>query len=321
MSLSSIESVRITTLVDNVADAFAPSVGYARRTRTLVGVPSPGMVGGSTLIPLRAEHGLSMLFEFSLRGHTRRLLFDAGISPDGLIFNMGLLDLDPADIDAIVLSHGHFDHTGGLVGLVEALGVAKLPIIVHPHAFRRRRLRIRGGEVELPTLSRRYLLDSGFELIEGRDPSFLFDGAVLITGEIRRVTEFERGFSAQDAWLDNSWIPDAEVLDDQALIFSVAGFGLVVVTGCGHAGVINTCRYAQELTGEAVIGAVIGGYHLAGRDGGPTLERVCDAFEALRPRVIAPMHCTGFAATATLAARFSEAFVSSVVGTELRLQA
>jgi len=108
------------------------------------------------------------------------------------------------------------------------------------------------------------LEDAGFGIIEQRQPSFLYDRSVLITGEVDRVTGFEKGFPIHQAWRGESWEPDPLILDDQALIAHVAGRGLVVLTGCGHAGIINICRYAQRLTGVGKLHAVIGGFHLAG---------------------------------------------------------
>ena len=180
----------------------------------------------------------------------RRLLFDTGVTPDGCAENLRRLGRDLADIEAIVCSHGHFDHTTGLSGLIGRLGRANLPVLIHPEFWARRRLAIPGGEpFELPTTSRPALDDAGFDIIEQRQPSFLYDRSVLITGEVDRVTGFEKGFPIHQAWRGGSWEPDPLILDDQALIAHVVGRGLVVLTGCGHAGVINICRYAQRLTG------------------------------------------------------------------------
>ena len=116
-------------------------------------------------------------------------------SPAGCAGNLRRLGQDPADIEAIVCSHGHFDHTTGLSGLIGQLGRANLPVLIHPEFWARRRLAIPGGEpFELPTTSRRALENAGFDVIEQRQPSFLYDRSVLITGEVDRVTGFEKGF-------------------------------------------------------------------------------------------------------------------------------
>ena len=142
-----------------------------------------------------AQQGFSALVEVRKDSQVHRLLFDTSITPDGCASNLRRLGKDPAGIEAIVCSHGHFDHTTGLSGLIGALGLANLPVLIHPEFWNRRRLAIPGGEpVELPTTSRRALDDAGFDIIEQRQPSFLYDRSVLITGEVDRVTGFEKGF-------------------------------------------------------------------------------------------------------------------------------
>jgi 7,8-dihydropterin-6-yl-methyl-4-(beta-D-ribofuranosyl)aminobenzene 5'-phosphate synthase len=119
-----------------------------------------------------------------------------------------------------------------------------------PFAWTRRRFAIPGSEWELPTLSPTALAAEGFALIERRVPSLLLDGSVLVTGEVDRVTDFELGMPpAHQAWDGAAWVPDRAVPDDQALVVNVRGKGLVIVTGCGHAGVVNIVRHAMRLTG------------------------------------------------------------------------
>jgi 7,8-dihydropterin-6-yl-methyl-4-(beta-D-ribofuranosyl)aminobenzene 5'-phosphate synthase len=265
----------------------------------------------------------SPLVEIRKGGRVRRVLFDTGLTPDGCVENLRRLGHDPAGIEAIVCSHGHFDHTTGLSGLAGRLGRANLPVLIHPEFWNRRRLAIPGAEpFELPTTSRRALEDVGFDVIEQRQPSFLFDNSVLITGEVDRVTGFEKGFPAiHQAWRGQSWEPDPLILDDQALIAHVAGRGLVVLTGCGHAGVINICRYAERLTGVSQLHAVIGGFHLTGPLFEPIIDDAVTALEGLGPDVIVPAHCTGWKATHAIAARLPAAFIQNSVGTTFQLTA
>lgn len=114
---------------------------------------------------------------------------------------------------------------------------------------------------------------------------------------------FEKGFPIHQAWRGERWEPDPLILDDQALITHVAGRGLVVLTGCGHAGVINICRYAQLLTGVGKLHAVIGGFHLTGPLFEPVIGDTVSALEQLAPGVIVPAHCTGWKATHEIARR------------------
>jgi 7,8-dihydropterin-6-yl-methyl-4-(beta-D-ribofuranosyl)aminobenzene 5'-phosphate synthase len=317
--LEPVDSLTVTALIDNVTDVFMPNQGPARRWpfNRFDRRPMALMEGGTGLDTLLAEHGFSMLVSVTKNGDRHDILFDTGTSPTGVVENMRRLDVDPASIEAIVCSHGHFDHTSGLEGLVRALGgAAKLPVLIHPHFWRRRRVVLPGLDpLEIPTTSRRALLDVGFEIVEEGHPSFLLDRSVLITGEVPRTTGYEPGFPPQQAWLGGRWAPDPLVLDDQALIVDVKDKGLVVLTGCGHAGVINICRYARRLTGERPLHAVLGGFHLNGPAFEPLIPRVLDDFAQLDPDVIVPGHCTGWRAQHAIGARFPDAFVPNTVGT------
>jgi 7,8-dihydropterin-6-yl-methyl-4-(beta-D-ribofuranosyl)aminobenzene 5'-phosphate synthase len=269
---------------------------------------------------LIAEHGFSVLVTVTKAGREHRFLFDAGTSPDGVVENMRRLDIDPGSIEAIVCSHGHFDHTTGLDGLSRALGRTGLPVLIHPHFWRRRRILLPGRDPqEIPTTSRRGLTEAGFEIIEEQQPSFLFERSVLITGEVPRVTGYEPGFPPQQAWSGSKWEPDPMVLDDQALILNVAGKGLVVVTGCGHAGVVNIARYATRLTGGQPLYALLGGFHLNGPLFEPLIPRVLNDLEAMNPSVLVPAHCTGWRAQHAMSARFPAAFTPNTVGTSFHL--
>ncbi len=155
--------------------------------------------------------------------------------------------------------------------------------------------------------------------MEERRPSFLFDRTLLVTGEVDRTTDFERGFPLQEALRGERWTPDPLVLDDQALLLHVRGKGLVVLTGCGHAGIVNTVRYALRLTGVQRLHAVIGGFHLSGPLFEPLVPAVISAFSQLGPDFIVPTHCTGWRAIHRLAAAFPDAVIPSCVGTQLEL--
>jgi 7,8-dihydropterin-6-yl-methyl-4-(beta-D-ribofuranosyl)aminobenzene 5'-phosphate synthase len=229
---------------------------------------------------------------------------------------MRRLDIDPSSIEAIVCSHGHFDHTAGLDGLLRVLGPAGLPVLIHPHFWRRRRVVLPGREpFELPTTSATALREAGFDIIENQQPSFLLDRSVLITGEVPRVSGYEPGFPIQQAWNGEAWQPDPLVLDDQALIVNVGGKGLIVISGCGHAGMVNISRYAARLTGGQPLHALLGGFHLNGPVFEPLIPRVLDDLALLGPQVLVPAHCTGWRAQHAMAARFGEAFVPNSVGT------
>jgi 7,8-dihydropterin-6-yl-methyl-4-(beta-D-ribofuranosyl)aminobenzene 5'-phosphate synthase len=326
ISLEPVDAVTVTTLVDNVTDLLLGDEGPVTRSpitqATDPMIPARFIEGGATGDALRAEHGFSCLVTIEKSGRTTRVLFDAGLTPDGLIENMRRLEIPPTDIDIVVLSHGHWDHTTGMDGLVKRLGKANVPVLIHPEFWSRRRVALPGREpVELPTTSKQALEGAGFDIVENEQPSFLLDGSLLVTGEVDRTTEFEQGHPLFQAYRHGHWEPDPLILDDQALVANVRGRGLVLLTGCGHSGIVNILRYVKKLTGEDRIHAVIGGFHLSG----PVFEKIipptCDAFAALAPDYLVPSHCTGWKATHALAARFPDAFIQNSVGSRFAFTA
>jgi 7,8-dihydropterin-6-yl-methyl-4-(beta-D-ribofuranosyl)aminobenzene 5'-phosphate synthase len=316
--LEPVDSLTVTMLVDNVTDNLLPDQGPAKRPSMASAprIPARFLVGGDTDDALRAEHGFSALVTITKAGRETRVLFDAGRSPDGMVENMRRLELSPRDIDIIVLSHGHWDHTTGMDGLVRELGSVNVPVLLHPEFWSRRRIAFPGRDpVELPTTSKAALEGAGFEIVEERQPSFLLDGSLLVTGEVDRATEFERGFPGHEAHRDGEWRPDPLILDDQALVAVVRGRGLVVLTGCGHSGIINILRYVRKISGQDRFHAVVGGFHLSGRAFEPIIEPTCDAFAEFAPDFLVPAHCTGWRATQMLASKFPDAFIPNSVGT------
>ena len=195
ITLEPVDELLITTLVDNVYDALLPGDERTRRAPFSAGTAvAPQFEGGRTAVGLVAEHGFAALVTVRRGGTTTSLLFDTGLSPDAMVTNADRLGVDLSAVQGVVLSHGHFDHAGGLAGLGRRLGSRRMPMVLHPRAWTRRRLTLPGrGPEELPTLSPRALEGEGFTLVERREPSLLVDGCVLITGEVDRTTEFERG--------------------------------------------------------------------------------------------------------------------------------
>lgn len=325
MNLQPVDNVTVTILIDNVSDALMTDMGPAKRTGLasqgdIPWVPAETLVGGKGIDTLLAEHGFSALVTVQRGERTHRILFDTGFTPDGMMENMRRLSLSAKDIEVLVLSHGHSDHTTGLSGMVRGLGRTNLPVIIHPEFWTQRRIVIPGRDpFEIPSTSRSALEGAGFQITEDRAPSFLFEGSVLVTGEVDRTTEFEKGFAVHQALRDGEWQPDPLILDDQAMIMHVKDKGLVVITGCGHAGVVNILRYAKKLTGVEQIHAVVGGFHLSGVLFEPIIGPTCDALAELSPRYLVPAHCTGWKAQHAMAVRFPEQFIPNTVGTRFEL--
>lgn len=195
-----------------------------------------------------------------------------------------------------------------------------MPLLLHPDAFLERKLVFPDGhELNLPPPDRRILSHEGIEFIEERGPSYLLGNLVLVTGQIHRSTPFERGFPAHYARIADQWQQDPLIHDDQAVVIHVKEKGLVILTGCGHAGAINTIRHAQELTGIQKVYAVLGGFHLTGALFEPIIPPTIAALKELNPALIVPAHCTGWKATHALARELPDAFVPNSVGTRFML--
>jgi 7,8-dihydropterin-6-yl-methyl-4-(beta-D-ribofuranosyl)aminobenzene 5'-phosphate synthase len=314
VQLAPVDRVEVLSLMDNSVDVLMASTPVARRPlRRKNEFERP---------QLRAEHGVSMLVAVERAGQRDSFLFDTGVSPDGVLHNLSALEVNLADVRALVLSHGHTDHTGGLQGLLDRYGRWRLPIVLHPDAFRKRRnLSPDGRETEFIPPSRQDLEREGIDLVVERGPSFLLEDAALITGQIERTTDFEKGMPTQQAWIDGAWQPDPWIHDDQAIVMHLRGKGLVILTGCGHAGVINTIRDARRLTGVEPIHAVVGGFHLTGSLFEPIIGPTVAALKEIAPAVLVPQHCTGWKAHLALARELPDAYLPNSVGTRLEFVA
>lgn len=326
ISLMPVDGVAVTTLVDNSTDVLMPDEGLVRRwgpVGTAGDIPvmaSELAEGGKTVDFLRAEHGFSALVEVQVPGRRRRVLFDAGITPDGLVGNLDRLAIAADTFEAVVLSHGHFDHVMGLDGLIRRLGGRNLPVVLHPDFWTRRRILTPvGGTWELPTPSRSGIEGAGFAIIEDLQPSFLLDGVLLVTGEVDRTTDFEAGMPIHQAWRNGAWEPDPLIHDDQAIALHVRDKGLVVLTGCGHSGIVNIVRHVKALTGIDRVYAVLGGFHLTGGIFEPIIPQTVAALAAEHPDVVVPAHCTGWKAQHALAAALPAAFRPNSVGSRFEL--
>ena len=224
------------------------------------------------------------------------------------------MSLDLSRLEAIVISHGHADHTLGLTSLLSRLAPRRVRLVAHPDAFLERRLVTPKVEVTIPKLSRDRLGGGSVDWIETADPTLLVDGTLLVSGEIARTSGFEVGFPPNQSRRDGKWQPDPLVHDDQCVAVNVRGKGLVVVSGCGHAGIVNSVRHVQTITGVEKLHAVVGGFHLQDSQ---LIAPTIAALKGIGPRYVVPMHCTGWLAIHEFARAIPEAFVANSVGTTL----
>jgi len=352
MSIREIGKISITILMDNSTDLLLKNSAHALRNPLI-------MNERLNLPPPVAEHGFSALINIvnddnsssandsnrqnlteNTDGNTNyTYLFDTGVTEDGVIRNADLLGMDFGNIDGIILSHGHFDHSTGLVNILKRISSKRSPpidIFLHPDAFLRRWLVLPDGKkARMPSLDEKQLESLGGSIHKSNKATILpniENPFLLMTGQIPRKTSFEKGFPIQYAeYSDNNKdeddddhdeknlniVPDPLVKDDQAVVVNLRKKGLVALTGCGHAGIINTLNYAKDLTGVDKIHAIIGGFHLPA-DGGiyeeamnPTIEEI----QNVDPEYIIPCHCTGWKATNKIIDLMPDKFIQSAVGT------
>ena len=310
IALPEVDGVEITTITDNSLDVLMADTPVAKRWPL-----KPDVFGGPFPI---AEHGYSVLIRVRAGERRGTVLFDTGVSRRGILWNLDVLEIDLMEVQAIVLSHGHADHAMGFLGLVDRLGARRVPLVLHPDAYLERKLVLpNGAEFFLRPPRRSDLRRENIELIESVGPSMLVDGMVLVSGEVARTTEFEQGMRVHHAKRDGVWGPDPLIPDDQCAIVNMRGKGLVVVTGCGHSGIVNIVRNAQALTGIETVYAVMGGFHLTGGLFEPIIPATVAALKAIGPRYLIPGHCTGYTATLQIAQAMPEAYVPNSVGTTM----
>ncbi len=308
IALRPVDSVDVTLLVDNAIDILLPSDDRTHRP--------PWARDWFVQSQLRAEHGFSALVSLRRREEETTFLYDAGLGPDTLTHNLDALEISLNDLNAIVLSHGHGDHHGGLEGLIRQAGRKRLPLVLHPDAWKTRKIVFpTGAEVDMPPPDRAALMRHDVELLEREGPSLLYGESALISGRVERTTDFEQGFPLQWALGASGWQPDPMIWDDQNMICHVKGKGLVIVSGCSHAGAINIIRNAQRITGVPLIHAFVGGLHLSGGISEPIVSRTVAELETIKPGYLVPGHCTGWKAQQEIGRRLPDAYLQPSVGT------
>ena len=309
MHLKDLENAEVTCLVDNNVDLLLPNTEVASR---------PHLGQNWFERPLIAEHGFSVSIKSEINGTERRLLFDSGLDPLVAAHNSNVLGLDLSLCELVISSHGHIDHAGGLLNIISKMNKKQnIPLLIHEHAFRNRMVRFHDGRtLSLPAPNRSILTNAGYSIVEKKSPSLWMGDRILVTGEIPRTNEFEKGFPNHYTEVDGKMESDPLIKDDQATILNIREKGLVVITGCGHAGIINIINYAKELTGEDRIYAVIGGLHLTGGMFEQLIPKTAEELERMKPRFIIPCHCSGLKAMNEIATKMPNAFIQNSVGTK-----
>lgn len=310
-----LDSLTITTLTENYVDMLLPDEP---------GVTRAGLAHHFDPKATRpiGENGISLVVHAEWGRYSYRAMFDTAMTGPTLLHNASALAVDLQSLDHVVLSHGHPDHYGGLLGLLGARE-APLPISVHPSAFDTRYLRLASGQVAPyfnHDLTRESIAGAGGSLALHTGPLEVGPG-MLATGAIPREVDFEMPPPSIDLpnaaiQLRDGHMCADEVPDDQALVLNVGTDGIVILVGCSHAGIINTIRHAIKLTGRERVMGVFGGFHL-GFPGTPEskTERTIEALREIEVERLCPMHCTGMRAIMELARAFPNAFILNCTGT------
>lgn len=289
MNVQSIRSLTITTLVEN-----------------------------SAMSTLLGEWGLSLFLEITdAKDRKRKVVFDTGMEKRALLQNIKLLKKDLKDLDCIVISHGHLDHTATIAEIVKASGGTK--VYAHPHTFlpryhvakdgKKRRLGVPEGEgiAEIE--------EAGGKVILTTKPNEILPG-LWTTGEIPRTT-FENIIDlpkGEKLVINiNGKETNDKILDDQSLCAHVKDVGVYAITGCAHSGLINTLRHIQKMTGSKQIAGVIGGTHLIDRTD-KYIQQTITQLNKFGISLISPCHCTGFKAQTKLWEAFPNTFVLNYSG-------
>jgi 7,8-dihydropterin-6-yl-methyl-4-(beta-D-ribofuranosyl)aminobenzene 5'-phosphate synthase len=307
IKMSEVDKLIVTVITDNYYDSLRPDTAISKQFRT---APNASM---------HAEHGLSFFVESISGGASKGFMFDYGVDARGIINNMELLDIDLGKANALGLSHGHFDHWGGLVGVLKqnrSKIAGGTPLYLGSEAFAHRY----SGRfsMENPTylgqLDREAIDSLGVvRIVEVEEPEEVIPG-VYLTGNIERTTSYER--IPPSLLIKRGDKLEGELLEgEQAVMCNIKGKGLVIISGCAHRGIVNAVRHAQKVTGIDKVYAVIGGFHLVNARPGIIEKTVAD-IRKIAPEYIVPTHCTGFEAMMVFAKEMPAQFILNTAGTQ-----
>ena len=248
MPLKETGCAEVTCLVDNNVDVLLQNMKVAYR---------PSLDKNWFVRPLIAVHGFCAAIKLDINGTEHRLLCDSGLDPFAASHNAEVLGLDLSSCELVISSHGHIDHAGGLVNIRKKINGKeqkqrqKLPLVLHEDAFRNRLVKFQDGRtISLPAPKRADLIEAGYNLVEKQSQSLWIEDSILVTGEIPRTNDFEKGFPNHYSEVDGKMENDPLIKDDQAIVLNIKDKGLVIITGCAHAGIINIIKYAKQLSGE-----------------------------------------------------------------------
>lgn len=329
-TVPTVDSLSVKVLTDSSYDTPRPGTSKWVKIKR-----SPLMSATDYRKALHNEWGLSLALESRIGGDTRNLMLDYGYTPDALMNNMEIMGVDGAKVQGMVLSHGHFDHFGGLIAFLQKYR-SRLPTDLTLYAGgednfcnRKTQSGAPGHFSDWGVLDRRELDALKVKIIYC-DQSTVIMGHAFTTGTIARRS-FERvlpntlveyskknglgcDIPAANAKADGKFVPDQH-LNEHGTCFNLKDRGLVVISSCGHAGILNTILQAKEASGVSKVHAVLGGFHLFPADD-EYLRRVVAELKTLDPDVVIPLHCSGPNFVTTMREMLADRLVTSTTGTE-----
>jgi 7,8-dihydropterin-6-yl-methyl-4-(beta-D-ribofuranosyl)aminobenzene 5'-phosphate synthase len=312
-TLAPVDRLEIHILVDNATDSLSSVPKHVETEFSYLHRKGMRVLSGGCICC--AIHGFSCLITAHRSGASRAVLFDAGSEADTFERNTRLLGIDLGGVEAIVLSHGHWDHGGAMLRAIDMIRsdgqTGDLPYYAHPGMFRTRGRQLPDGGVlpmeDVPSVAD--LTAHGARVVNTREPQSFLDDTFYLSGEIPRVTPFETGQPHHCVKMKTGWELDPWIIDERWLGVNVAGKGLIVFTGCSHAGIVNVLKDAHAKSDGVPLHCVLGGLHLSGATEKIIPETVAALREFNLP-FIAAGHCTGWRATAALVSTFGENVVT-----------
>ena len=319
LKLAQADRAEILILVDNVTDNLSSVPAYVETEMPRLWKRGLKLWSGRCMCC--AAHGLACAVTVWRGDTAHTLLFDTGPDDSVLGRNVERLGFDMGGIESIVLSHGHWDHSGAMLLALEMIqlsnGGRPVPTYMHPGMYRSRAMKAADGSMrpfaDVP--SQAQLEQAGALVVNAIEPQLILDDLYYVSGEIPRVTAFETGMQGQHRrTLDGQgWEPDPLVIDERFIAVSVKGKGVIVLTACSHAGVVNVMTHARDCFAGETLHGVLGGFHLSGGNERIIPETVAE-LRAFELKMIAAAHCTGWRAVNALANAFGEAVAPAAVG-------
>lgn len=309
--LQPVERLEVQVLVDNVTDALSSNPDHVLSEREVLVRQGMAEWGGEAICC--AHFGLSLVVTAHTGGGTRTVLFDGGPEGYAVARNGERLGIDFGAVEAVVLSHGHWDHAGGLLEAVTRIRAARkaaVPCYLHPGMFRQRGFKGPSGQVLpfKPIPDPQGLQDAGAEPVVTEAAQTLLDDAFFVSAEIPRVTPYEQGLPPHVRRTEDGsgWEPDPLIMDERFMAVHVKDKGLVVFSACSHAGIVNVLTEARARFPEVPLHAAMGGYHLSGAAVEPIIPDTVRDLARFDLRWLVPCHCTGWRAVTALVNAFGE---------------